>query len=161
MSDYQQQFSGEKRNAPIWQVFAVVIVLMALSAGSFYYGSQNPSSGISGGSSFGTDYGSDGSTDYQTDQGTEYFDDGSSGYGSQVETYILSSYLGFGSTSVEQALRSSGFVVFTRYTTGDPSINARMNNGCPVVDQSPAAGSEVYAGSTITILADCPMTGQW
>ena len=161
MSDFQQGFIGDKINAPIWQVFAVVVLLMALAAGSFYYGSQNPSSGLSSGSNYGTDYGTDGSTDYGTDGGAEYFDDGSAGIGSQVETYILSSYIGFGSTSVEQALRSSGFVVFTRYTTGDPSINARMNNGCPVIDQNPVAGSEVYAGSTITILADCPMTGQW
>ncbi|MCX6448742.1 MAG: PASTA domain-containing protein [Actinobacteria bacterium] len=160
MSDYQPSFIGEKRNAPIWQVFAVVVVLMVLAASSFYYGSKHPSSGFSTGSDYSTDYGTDGTADYGTDGGTDYYDDGSSGGGTQVQTYILNNFIGFGSTSVEQTIRASGLFVNTRYTNGDPSLNARLNNGCVVIDQSPAAGTEVYAGSTVVILADCPLTGQ-
>ena len=168
MSDYQPSFIGEKRNAPIWQVFAVVVVLMMLASASFYYGSKNPSSGFSGGSGYSTDYGTDGTSDYGTDGTsdsgtdgeTQYFDDGSSGASTQVQTYILNSFIGYGSTSVERTIRSSGLFVNTRYTNGDPSLNARLNDGCVVVDQSPPAGTEVYAGSTVVILADCPLTGQ-
>ncbi len=163
MKDYQPSFIGEKRNAPIWQVFAVVVVLMILASASFYYGSKNPSSGFANGSDYSTDYGVDGSSDYETN-GTEgepeFYDDGSYGTDTQVETYILNSFIGYGSTSVERTIRASGLFVTTRYTNGDPSINARLNDGCVVVDQSPAAGSEIYAGSTVVILADCPLTGQ-
>lgn len=160
MSDFQSISTGEKRNAPIWQVFAIVIVLMALAASSFYYGSKHPSSGISGESNYSADYGTDYGTDGGTDYGTDYYDDGSSSAGSQVQIYILSNFIGYGSTSVERNIRASGLFVNTRYTNGDPSINARMNDGCVVVDQSPPSGSEVYAGSTVIILADCPLTGQ-
>ena len=160
MRDYQPSFIGEKRNAPIWQVFAVVVVLMVLASASFYYGSKNPSSGFSSGSDYSTDYGVDGTSDYGTDGETEIYDDGSYGTDTQVETYILIDYIGYGSTSVERDIRASGLFVNTRYTNGDPSLNARLNNGCVVIDQSPAAGAEVYAGSTVVILADCPLTGQ-
>jgi hypothetical protein len=158
MSDFNHRPIGEKRNAPIWQVFGLVIVLMGLASGSFYYGAQNSSTGSQQQSDYGTDYG----TDYETDYGTDY-DPGydSSGTGSQVDIYILNNFIGYTSTSVERTLRSAGFFVVTRYTNGDPSLNARMNDGCLVIDQSPVGGSEVYAGSTVTILADCPLTGEW
>jgi len=158
MSDFNHRPIGEKRNAPIWQVFGLVIVLMGLASGSFYYGAQNSSTGSQQQSDYGTDYG----TDYETDYGTDY-DPGydSSGTGSQVDIYILNNFIGYTSTSVERTLRSAGFFVVTRYTNGDPSLNARMNDGCLVIDQSPMGGSEVYAGSTVTILADCPLTGEW
>ena len=162
MSDFNHRPIGEKRNAPIWQVFGLVIVLMGLASGSFYYGAQNSSTGSQQQSDYGTDYG----TDYETDYGTDYdpgYDSGydSSGNGSQVDIYILNNFIGYTSTSVERTLRSAGFFVVTRYTNGDPSLNARMNDGCLVIDQSPVGGSEVYAGSTVTILADCPLTGEW
>ena len=150
MSDFNHRPIGEKRNAPIWQVFGLVIVLMGLASGSFYYGAQNSSTGSQQQSDYGTDYG----TDY--DPGYD-----SSGTGSQVDIYILNNFIGYTSTSVERTLRSAGFFVVTRYTNGDPSLNARMNDGCLVIDQSPVGGSEVYAGSTVTILADCPLTGEW
>lgn len=158
MSDFNHRPIGEKRNAPIWQVFGLVIVLMGLASGSFYYGAQNSSTGSQQQSDYGTDYG----TDYETDYGTDY-DPGydSSGTGSQVDIYILNNFIGYTSTSVERTLRSAGFFVVTRYTNYDPSLNARMNDGCLVIDQSPVGGSEVYAGSTVTILADCPLTGEW
>jgi hypothetical protein len=158
--DYQPSFIGEKRNAPIWQVFAVVVVLMVLASASFFYGSKNPSSGFSGGTDYTNDYGVDGTSDYGTDGETEIYDEGSYGTDTQVETYFLIDYIGYGSTSVERDIRASGLIVNTRYTNGDPSLNARLNDGCVVIDQSPAAGTEVYAGSTVVILADCPMTGE-
>ena len=148
MSDMNQRPIGEKHNAPIWQVFGLVIVLMGLASGSFYYGAQNSSAG----------------SQQQYDPGYESgYDSGydSSGTGAQVDVYILSNVIGYGSTSVERNLRSAGFFVITRYTNGDPSLSARLNDGCVVVDQSPAGGSEVYARSTVTILADCPLTGGW
>jgi hypothetical protein len=164
MSDYQPSFIGEKRNAPIWQVFAVVVVLMVLAASSFYYGSKHPSSGFSTGSDYGTDYstdyGTDGTSDYGTDGGTDYYDDGSSGAG-QVRVVVLNSFIGYGSTDVERAIRAAGLFVTTKFTNFDPSINAQLNNGCAVIDQSPIAGTQVLVGSTVVILADCPMTGQW
>jgi len=134
---------------------------MVLASTSFYYGSKHPSSGFSGGSGYSTDYGTDGTSVSGSDGGTDYYDNGSTGAGTQVQTYILNNFIGFGSTSVERTIRASGLFVYTQYTNGDPSLNARLNDGCVVVDQSPRAGSEVYAGSTVTILADCPLTGEW
>ena len=157
MSDYPQPSLGEKRNAPIWQVVGVVIVLMGISVGSFMLGKQHPAPD-NGSGSYGSNYSagsSDTSGSTDTSGGSNYY-----GGGSQATQYLtLQNLIGYGSTSVEQALRSSGLIVFTHYTTGDPSINERLNNGCPVVDQSPAAGTDVAVGSTVTILADCPMTG--
>ena len=166
MSDMNQHPNGEKRNAPIWQVFSLVIVLMGLASGSFYYGAQNSSAGSQQQSDYGTDYGTDSGTDYDSEYDPGYesgYDSGydSSGTGAQVDVYILSNVIGYGSTSVERNLRSAGFFVVTRYTNGDPSLSARLNDGCVVVDQSPAGGSEVYARSTVTILVDCPLTGGW
>ena len=160
MTELQPPRISEKRNAPIWQVFAVVFVLMGLSAGSFYYGYQNSDSTGTYQSDYGTDYGTDSGTDYGTDSG-DYSDPGNWDTGPQVQTYILNNFIGFGSTSVERTLRSSGFFVYVQYTNGDPSLSARLNDGCMVVDQSPVGGSEVYAGSSVTILADCPLTGNW
>ena len=157
MSDNLQTSFGEKRNAPIWQVVGVVIVLMGISVGSFMLGKQHPAPD-NGSGSYGSDY-SAGSSDTS---GSTNSSGGSDSYGgaSQGTQYLtLQNLIGYGSTSVEQALRSSGLNVFTHYTTGDPSINERLNNGCPVVDQSPAAGTDVAVGSTVIILADCPMTG--
>jgi hypothetical protein len=157
MTELQPPRIAEKRNAPIWQVFAVVFVLMGLSAGSFYYGYQNSDAPSSYQSDYGTDYG----TDSGTDTSGEYSDPGNWDTGSQVQTYILNNFIGYGSTSVERTLRSAGFFVYVRYTNGDPSLSARLNDGCVVVDQSPVGGSEVFAGSSVTILADCPLTGNW
>lgn len=161
MSDYQQGFIGDKRNAPIWQVFAIVIVLMGLAGGSFYMGSQHPAPESSYDYSSSSDYGTDTSSDYGTD-GSDYSSDGGGlGIVDQTQYLTLSNLIGYGSSSVEQALRASGLNVQTQYTTGDPSLAARLNNGCPVVDQSPYAGSTVAVGSTVIILADCPLTGNW
>ena len=162
MSDMNEPPIGEKRNAPIWQVFGLVIVLMGLASSSFYYGAQNSSTGSQQQSDYDTDNGTDYGTDYESeyDPGYESGYD-SSGTDSQVDVYILRNVIGYGSTSVERTLRSAGFFVVTRYTNGDPSLSARLNDGCVVVDQSPMGGSEVYAGSTVTILADCPLTGEW
>jgi len=156
MSDYQPSFIGEKRNAPIWQVFAVVVVLMALASSSFYYGSKHPASGTSGGGGISSE--TDNSTDYSTNYNQDPY--ASSGGANQVRTYTMENFIGYGSTEVERVIRSSGLFVSTQYTNGDPSINARLNNGCVVIDQSPRAGATVIAGSTIRILADCPLTGQ-
>jgi hypothetical protein len=156
MSDELPTFIGEQRNAPIWQVFTVVLVLMALASSSFYYGSKHPAPGDSGGA--GIFSGTNNSTDQSPANNVD-----PNGYTSgtnQVQTYILNNFIGYGSTNVEQVIRSSGLFVSTRYTNGDPSINARLNNGCVVIDQSPKAGTTVAAGSTIVILADCPLTGQ-
>lgn len=154
MSEMNRSPIGEKRNAPIWQVFGLVLVLMGLASGSFYYGAQNSSTDIGQQYDYGTDYGTGDDTGYDSS-----YD--SSVTGEQVDVYILNNFIGYGSTSVERTLRSAGFFVTTRYTNGDPSLNARLNDGCIVVDQSPVGGSEVYAGSTVTILADCPLTGEW
>jgi hypothetical protein len=156
MSDHQPTFIGERRNAPIWQVFAVVVVLMALASSSFYYGSKHPAPGTSGGA--GVSSGTDNSTDYSTSNNQDPYT--TSGGANQVQTFIVSNFIGYGSTEVERVIRSSGLFVNTQYTNGDPSINARLNNGCVVIDQSPRAGATVVAGSTIVILADCPLTGQ-
>lgn len=161
MSDYQPRFIGEKHNAPVWQVFAVVLVLMALASTSFYYGSKNPSSGFSSGSDYSTDYGIDGTSDYGTEGSTDFYDDGSSGTVGQVQVVVLNSFIGYGSTDVQRAIRAAGLFVSTKFTNYDPSINAQFNNGCVVIDQSPIAGTQVLVGSTVVILADCPMTGQW
>ena len=155
-----QGFIGDKRNAPIWQVFGVVIVLMGLAGGSFYLGSQHPAPGSSSSySGGGGGYGADSGSDYSSDP--TYSDGGGSGYVDQTQYLTLNNLIGYGSTSVEQSLRASGLFVYTQYTTGDPSLSARMNNGCLVVDQSPAPGTLVAYKSTITILADCPNTGNW
>lgn len=161
MSDYHPRYIGEKRNAPIWQVFAIMLVLMLLASTSFYFGSKNPSSGFSSGSDYSTDYGSDDTSDYGTDGSTDFYDDGSSGSGGQVRVVVLNSFIGYGSTDVERAIRAAGLFVNTKFTNFDPSINAQLNNGCVVIDQNPMAGTQVFLGSTVVILADCPMTGQW
>jgi hypothetical protein len=162
MSEMNRNPIGEKRNAPIWQVFGLVLVLMGLASGSFYYGAQNSSTGVGQQYDYGTDYGTGDDAGYGTGDDSGYdssYD--SSVTGGQIDIYILNNFIGYGSTSVERTLRSAGFFVSTRYTNGDPSLNARINDGCTVIDQSPVGGSEVYAGSTVTILADCPLTGEW
>ena len=163
MSDFNQRpLAGEKRNTPIWQVFGVVIVLMSVAVGSFMVGKKHPAPGYS--SSYDTSgYSSDGTStdtsgDTSSSTGSNYSNSSSAVQTTQYVT--LQSLIGYGSSSVERAIRSSGLRVFTRYTNGDPSISARLNDGCSVVDQSPAAGSVISVGSTVTILADCPMTGQ-
>jgi hypothetical protein len=157
MSENYQINTGDKRNAPMWQVFGVILVLMCFSAASFYFGSKNPAP--------------DANANYNYQSSGEFFDESSSGESSSGGSYsgssdttqylTLNNLIGYGSNSVEQALRSSGLYVQTQYTTFDPSISARINNGCPVVDQNPGPGSVIPVGSTVIILADCPMTGSW
>jgi hypothetical protein len=160
MSDfYQPPAIGDRRNAPIWQVFAVVLVLMGTAVGSFMMGKQNPAPASSG---YGTDSGyvSDYTDSSQSGGDSGYIDN--SGGGVATTQYVtIYNLIGFGSTSVERQLRGYGLNVNTRYTTGDPSISAQLNDGCPVVDQNPAPGSQIPVGGTVVILADCPTTGNW
>ena len=160
MSDYEQHnLGGEKRNAPIWQVFGIVLVLMSVSVGSFMLGKKHPAPGNSYNFSSAS-YTSDSSS---SSDGSQTVDNSGGGdvITQQTQYVTLQNLVGYGSSSVEQAVRSWGLRIFTRYTNGDPSISARLNNGCTVVDQSPAAGSDLPLGSTVTILADCPMTGNY
>lgn len=151
-------FIGDKRNAPIWQVVAVVVSLMALATGAFVAGSKNPSQSPSG--YYGTTGTDQGGGDY-SDYGTSDNSTGGGGVVPETRYIQLNNLIGYGSTSVEQALFRSGLRYYTRYTNGDPSLSARLNDGCVVVDQSPVAGSVIPEGSVVTILADCPLTGNW
>lgn len=145
------------RRQPIWQILIVLILMAGLSFGAFQLGLKNQKES---GSSYSSDISGNTSTDTSTD--TEWMDQSDTGFfEQQIEYLVVPNVLGYGSTSVLSELRRLGFGVREYYTTGDPSISARINNGCPVVDQSPAAGSEVPYGTTVTILSDCPMTGNW
>jgi hypothetical protein len=50
---------------------------------------------------------------------------------------------------------------FVTYTNGDPSLAARTNHACPIVRQQPAPGSQVQRNSLVSVVEDCPTTGNY
>lgn len=159
MIEIRHTVTGDKRNAPIWQVATVIVVLMTLAAGAFIAGSKNPAKTSLLQNDFGTDGGSAG-VSQETVQSNDNNVENEGASLPQTQYIQLNNLNGYGSTSVERALFASGLRYFTRYTNGDPSLSARLNDGCIVVDQSPPAGSVIPEGTQVTILADCPLTGQ-
>lgn len=80
---------------------------------------------------------------------------------SQQQMVTVPDVRGMGNIDAERTLQSAGLQRREQTTNTDPSNAARTNNACPIIDQDPQGGTPVEQGSTVTILLDCPMTGQY
>ena len=77
------------------------------------------------------------------------------------EMVVVPNLIGLSNRSAEQTIRSAGLMGWVTAELGDPSLAAQANNGCVVIGQSPPAGTQVEAGSSVSATARCPQTGGW
>ena len=77
------------------------------------------------------------------------------------EMVVVPNLIGLSNRSAEQTIRSAGLMGWVTAELGDPSLAAQANNGCVVISQSPPAGTQVEAGSSVSATAQCPQTGGW